>query len=192
MHHSRLSKGSSPKLNHQPHLSQPTSLERPCSSGCTTSSRLGELSSPRRALSSLNTQSSSPGRGFNEGKHQISSRPRLGEPFSPKRVYLSLNTPKLLALTRNRAQHIQASSRPCLGEPLSPKRESLSLNTNTSRLSEQHERRTETKSYNSYLGEMDLLGRNLQNQSLFTHTIHQNQYQNTEQSLPTQCNCKNT
>jgi len=69
MHHSRLSQVSSPRLNHHPRLSQPTSPERACHSGCTTSSRLGELFSPGWALCSLNTQSSLPGRGFNEEKH---------------------------------------------------------------------------------------------------------------------------
>ncbi|QCD82722.1 hypothetical protein DEO72_LG2g3062 [Vigna unguiculata] len=128
MHHSCLTQGSSPRLNHQPRLSQPTLPERVCNSGCTTSSRLGELFSPERDLKSLNTQSSSPGRGFNRKKHQVSSRPRLGEPFLPKRVYLSLNTPKLLAWARSRAQNVQVSSRPRLGEPISPERENVSLN----------------------------------------------------------------
>jgi len=85
-------------------------------------------------LRSLNTQNSSPGRGFNATSTNVSSRL-----FSPKREYQSLNTSKPLAWTRSRAQHAQDSSRPRLGKPLSPKREYWSLNPDTSRLGEKHE-----------------------------------------------------
>ncbi|QCD99473.1 hypothetical protein DEO72_LG7g755 [Vigna unguiculata] len=87
---------------------------------------------------------------------------RLSETFSPERDPGSLKPTQLLTWTRFRAQNTQVTLRPRLGECLSPERETKSLNPVLGRLGEKREPKLKTRLYNSRLGELDSLGRDLQ------------------------------
>ena len=98
---------------------------------------------------------------------------------------------KPLAWARYRAQTLKFSLRPRLGECLSPERETMSLNPFLGRLGENHEPELNVRLCNSRLGEMDPLRRDLQGfEFVHAHTSPK-QYQNTNQSSPTQYNGKN-
>ena len=77
------------------------------------------------------------------------------------RVSIAQNS-KPLVWVRYHAQNSWVSSRPRLDECLSPERETMLLNPFPGRIGECHEPKPKVRLYNSRLGEVDLLGRDLQ------------------------------